>query len=120
MNKTTKKATGKTTKNDIYVVSWAEYDDNNNSMTSGTFMDIYSSYEKARKAVDECIDETVRDDMFSFDEDEYEDVYGAATFEDIRRKFIAEDRHDYIKVVNCSTSVECQYIITHYSTKYVK
>jgi hypothetical protein len=104
----------------IYVVSWADLDANANVMTSGTCTDIFSSYEKARAMVESMIDQVVNDDMYAFDENDYEDVYGTKDKAAIKRKFICRDTHDFIIVQNPNTGYENQYTITKYSLEYVK
>lgn len=105
---------------DIYVVSWADYDGNSEIMTSGTLTDIFSTYEAARAAVDSQIDQIVADDMYAFDEDEYEDAYGTKDKAEIRRMFVCRDTHDFILVRNPNTDCESQYSISKYSLNFVK
>jgi hypothetical protein len=105
---------------EIYVVSWADYDKDASIMTSGTCTDIFSTYEKARAMVESMIDQTIADDMYAFDEDEYEDVYGTKDKAEIKRKFICTDTHDFILVHNPNTDYENQYTITKYSLEFVK
>jgi len=105
---------------EIYVVSWADYDGNASIMTSGTCTDIFSTYEKARAMVESMIDQTIADDMYAFDEDEYEDVYGTKDISEIKRKFIYKDTHDSIIVHNPNTDYENQYTIAKYSLGLVK
>ena len=105
---------------EIYVVSWADYDRDANVMTSGTCTDIFSTYEKARAMVENLIDQTIADDMYAFDEDEYENVYGTKDKAEIKRKFICKDTHDFVLVHNPNTDYENQYTITKYSLDFVK
>jgi hypothetical protein len=105
---------------EIFVVSWADWDGNEDNMTSGTFTDIFSTYEAARKAVEDAIDQTVADDMYAFDESDYEDVYGTKDKAEIKRKFIRTDTHDFIVVQNPNTDYENQYTITRYSLEFLK
>ena len=115
MKKTTKKIP-----TDIYVVSWADYDGNASVMTSGTFTDIFSTYEAARKAVEDAIDQTVADDMANYDESDYEDVYGTKDKAEIKRGFICTNNKYFILVSNPNTDYESQYAITKYSLAFVK
>lgn len=105
---------------EIYVVSWADLDRDASIMTSGTFHDIYSTYEAARSAVESMIDQTIADDMYAFDEADYEGVYGTKDKDEIKRKFICKDTHDFILVHNPNTDYENQYTITKYSLEFVK
>ena len=106
--------------NEIYVVSWADLDADANVMTSGTCTDIFSSYEKARAMVESLIDQTIAEDMYAFDESEYEDIYGTKDKSEIKRKFVCRDTHDFIIVHNPNTDYENQYTIAKYSLGLVK
>ena len=106
----------KSTPTEFYVVSWAEKDDNNNSLTSGTFMDIYSTARKARNAVKATIVENMKDII----ERHYPDAverFGTDDPKELARLMVVEDTAGYIKT---EWETECQYIITKYSTKYIK
>ena len=103
-------------KNKIFVVNWAEYDENMNSLTSGQFENVYSTLDKAHAAVMEAIRDSVKDATGYFDESEWEEVYGTKDFEEIVKKFIVSETMEKFNTVvaNPVADVETHYDISCY------
>lgn len=105
--------------NKIFVVSWAEYDRDTDNLTSGTFAFIYSSLEKARKAVMDVIRDTVRDDTDCYEKSHWKSVYGTTNFDRIVNKFIEKDEGQFILVSNPNMDIVTHYNITCYDANLV-
>lgn len=106
--------------NAVYVVSWAGFDGNQSTMTSGMFREAYATYRAAMDAVEKDIDQIVDDDMHAFDEADYEDVYGTSDREKIKESFICRRSPSEIVVMNPNTDYETQYTIRCYSPEFAK
>lgn len=107
--------------NRIFVVNWAEYEGNEKVMTSGQFIDIYSTFEKAHAAVMQVIRDGVKDEIDSCcdNEDEVEATFGTKDFDEIVKKFIVRDGKSFVIVYNPNTDVETHYGITCYDVNQV-
>ena len=103
----------------IFVVSWAEYDGDDEYLTSGPFAYIYSTLDKAHDAVMQVIRDTVKDDMNCYEKSHWKSVYGTTDFDEVVKKFIMRDGKFFVVVSNPNTDVETRYIITCYDANIV-
>jgi hypothetical protein len=112
--------TAKSAPTEFYVVSWAEKDNESDSLTSGTFMDIYSTARKARNAVMGVLSADVTLMLSDYGKDEAIERFGTDDAKEIVKRMVVEDTPGFIKTKHPEWDSECHYLITKYSMKYVK
>ena len=104
---------------EFYVVSYANYDNDNRLLDGGTFASLYSTKEKAWKDIEESILDAAEAALDAYCEDEREEVFGTTDAKELARKMVVSRRKNSISYHNPDTGVDEVLIVSRYSTEWI-
>lgn len=103
----------------IFVVSWGEYEDDTDNLSSGTFNDIYTTKKKAVDEVWNAMLNCMLGSLSANDKSEWKELYGSDNPDEILHKCVKVSYDEtYFEYTDPVYSTRCNYTIVKYAVKY--